>query len=902
VAENSTAEYNPRLIEKKWQKYWEDNKTFATPTHANAKKAYILDMFPYPSGAGLHIGHPVGYTGSDILARFRRHQGYSVLHPMGYDSFGLPTEQHALATGKHPADVTKQNCTRFTEQLKNLGFAYDWDREIATSDPEYYRWTQWIFLKLYNSWFDASLQKARPISELTIPNAISEQGELAVQAFQAEHRLAYMNEGLVNWCPALGTVLANEEVIDGKSERGGHDVIRKPMRQWFLRITAYSERLIDELEGVDWPESIKEQQRHWIGRRNGTNVTFQVDGSDHAITTFTTRPDTLFGVTFVVLAPEHPLVLELTTKEQSAAVEEYREKAARLSDLDRTIENKPKTGVATGSFVINPITGRKVPLYVGDYVLMGFGTGAVMGVPSHDERDFVFAKQYAVPVVPVIKPSADAKTIEATLAGDLCWPGDGTMIAHTAATDGNFSVEGKTNEEAKSLITAWLTRNSCGEAITTYRIRDWLFSRQRYWGEPFPIIHWEDGTVSCEDESTLPLALPPTNDFKPAETGESPLARIDSWVNVTCPTSGKKGKRETNTMPQWAGSCWYYLRFIDPHNASRFCDDALEKEWMPVDFYIGGAEHAVLHLLYARFWHKLLFDLGFVSTKEPFQRLFNQGMLVSHAFKDSRGALIPVDLVEENADGVPVKIDSGEKVERIIAKMSKSLKNVVNPEDITDQYGSDTLRVFLMFMAPLEAIKPWSSEAIVGCYRFLKRSWALIVDDRTGELKATNSENDIEITKALHKAIKKVTIDTDAIRFNTAISGLMEFLNDVSGKTISVATAKAYAILLSPFAPHIAEELWSKLGGAQSIAQEPWPIFDDAYLVQTTATVVIQIAGKRRAEIQTEITASDDEIKALVLKAMADSAYAVTANDKFIVVRDRATNQPKLANVIPGKA
>jgi leucyl-tRNA synthetase len=898
------SEYNPRLIEKKWQQYWEDNKTFATPINASGKKAYILDMFPYPSGAGLHIGHPVGYTGSDILARFRRHQGYSVLHPMGYDSFGLPAEQHALATGKHPADVTKQNCTRFTEQLKNLGFAYDWDREVATSDPSYYRWTQWIFLQLYNSWFDPELQKARPISELVIPEDIQKRGEMDVQSFQAEHRLAFMSEGLVNWCPALGTVLANEEVIDGKSERGGHDVIRKPMRQWFLRITAYSERLINELDDLDWPESIKDQQRHWIGRRYGTNVDFTVAGTDKKITTFTTRPDTLFGVTFVVLAPEHPLVDEVTSAEQRAAVDEYRSKAARLSDLDRTIENKPKTGVATGSFVINPITGTKVPLYVGDYVLMGVGTGGVMGVPSHDERDFVFAKQYNEPVIPVIQPSADEATVSAVIAGTLCWTAAGTMIAHQKSACGSFSVEGKTNEEAKALITTWLTERNCGEGITTYRIRDWLFSRQRYWGEPFPIIHWEDGTVTCDDEASLPITLPPTNDFKPAETGESPLARIADWVEVTCPTTGKKGKRETNTMPQWAGSCWYYLRFIDPNNTTRFCDAALEEEWMPVDFYIGGAEHAVLHLLYARFWHKVLFDLGYVSTREPFQRLFNQGMLVSHAYKDSRGALVPVDEVQEAADGSATKIQTGEKVERIIAKMSKSLRNVVNPDEITEQYGSDTLRVFLMFMAPLEAIKPWSSEAIVGCYRLLKRSWSLIVDDRNGGLRpfVDASQEASEITRALHKAIKKVTLDTDGIRFNTAIAGLMEFLNETSGKAISQVTAKSYATLLSPYAPHLAEELWQHLGGTSSISAEPWPAYDENLLVESTAIVVIQIAGKKRGEIDAELTATDDEIKTLVISSMEHSKYPVSSSDKFIVVRDKASGNPKLVNVIQAKA
>jgi leucyl-tRNA synthetase len=906
ISNYDVSEYDFHLFEKKWQRYWSENKTFATQANADGsqkKKCYILDMFPYPSGSGLHIGHPVGYTGSDILARFRRHQGYNVLHPMGYDSFGLPAEQHAIATGQHPQELTALNCDRFTEQLKNLGFSYDWDREIRTSDSSYYQWTQSIFLHLYNSWFDNSTQSARPIAELHIPEKIQEQGDLAVQEYMSGYRLAYLANALVNWCPALGTVLANEEVIEGKSERGGHDVIRKPMRQWFLRITAYSERLLADLEDLDWPESIKDQQRYWIGKRHGTNVVFSVVDVHHLLTAFTTRVDTLFGVTFVVISPEHPLVLELTKPDNLNAVTAYCDRAMRLSDLDRTMENNEKTGVQTGSFVVNPITKKKIPIYVGDYVLMNVGTGVVMGVPAHDDRDFEFAKKYALPIVPVVQPALTHKLHASVIKSDVCWTDAGTMIPCTDAVFIELKLAEISNEEAKVRITSWLETKNLGLRFTTYRLRDWLFSRQRYWGEPIPLIHWEDGTTTSLNEKELPLLLPPTNDFQPTDSGESPLARVTDWLKVACPVTGKKGTRETNTMPQWAGSCWYYLRFIDPHNNTRGWNKELEEAWMPVDLYIGGTEHAVLHLLYSRFWHKVLFDLGQVSTKEPFQKLFNQGMIVSHAFKDSRGALVPIDEVKEQKDGTYLKTESGEEVQKIVAKMSKSLRNVVNPDDIIALYGADTLRIFLMFMAPLEASKPWNSDAIVGCHRFLKRYWALITNNQSSKNRHFTSEDteEAEVKKSLHKAIKKVTADNADLRYNTAISTLMELLNQLQGKPISKKTSEQLTLLISPYAPHAAEELWLWLGHTGGISFAPWPVWDDAFLQESVTAFVVQVGGKKRAILQTSTSASDEEVHRLVVEAMKNTSYEVQPSDKIIVVRDRETQAPKLASIIQKK-
>ena len=895
------AEYSPSSIEPKWQSYWAKNNTFKT-SETGKEKVYVLDMFPYPSGSGLHIGHPLGYTATDIYSRYKRMKGFDVLHPMGWDAFGLPAEQHAVTTGEHPAIITAKNCQTFARQMKDLGFSYDWDREISTTNEDYYKWTQWIFVLLYNSYFDEQAQKAKPIEELPIPADIAKQGEVAVQAYQADHRLAYYADAMVNWCPALGTVLANEEVIDGKSERGNHDVIRKPMKQWMMRITKYSERLLSELEAVDWPEAIKEQQRNWIGRKTGAEIHFKVEGSGKDLVAFTTRPDTLFGVTFFVIAPEHPLVNEVTTDACRESVSAYREKAARMSDFDRTFENRKKTGVFTGGYVKNPITGEKVPVYVGDYVLSTFGTGAVMGVPAHDERDFEFARTFNLPIVPVLVPAQAAdKVVAAVKEGEVSWTESGVMLPSAHAVALELKLEGISNEEAAERIVAWLSKSSFGRKVVNYKLRDWLFSRQRYWGEPIPIIHWEDGTSTSLSPSELPLLLPKVDDYKPSEGGESPLAKAPEWLYVTDPKTGKKGKRETNTMPQWAGSCWYYLRFIDPKNSNAAWDPALEKKWMPVDLYVGGAEHAVLHLLYSRFWHKVLYDLGKVSTKEPFKKLFNQGMIQSHAFKDKRGALVSVDLLNEEVDGSFTHKQSGEKLERIVAKMSKSLKNVINPDEVVKQYGADTLRTYLMFMGPLEASRPWDSKAINGNHRFLRRAFAFVTggaESGVRETVAVEVEAE-ENQRAIHKVVKKIGEDLEGLRFNTPISTMMEFLNTVGDKPVSKETLEKFVAVLCPFAPHLAEELWERLGHPKAASLSPWPSFDPALVQDDVVTVVIQIGGKKRATVEVPPSIAEAELKAKVIEAMAGTAYKVGSGDRFITVFTTGAKIPRLVNVLP---
>ncbi len=904
MSENDSTTYDPKSIEPKWQAYWDNHKTFKT-TDGGREKVYVLDMFPYPSGAGLHIGHPLGYTATDIYSRYKRMKGFDVLHPMGFDAFGLPAEQHAVNTGEHPAIITHKNCQTFVEQMKKIGFSYDWDREIATCDADYYHWTQWIFLRLYNSWFDDAAQRARPIEELPIPDSIRGQGELAVQGYQAEHRLAYYADAMVNWCPALGTVLANEEVIDGKSERGNHDVVRKPMKQWMLRITKYSERLISELDDIDWPEAIKEQQRNWIGKKTGTEIVFAVSGSDKKIVAFTTRPDTLFGVTFLVVAPEHPLLEELTTAGQQSKVSEYREAAARMSDFDRTFENRKKTGVFTGGYVINPINQEKVPVYVGDYVLASYGTGAVMGVPAHDSRDFEFARTLNLPIRPVLAPSHKlAELTAAVCAGEVAWTEEGSMLPSLAPVAKELGLEGLVNTEAGERITSWLERAQLGTRVVNYKLRDWLFSRQRYWGEPIPIIHWQDGTVTSLSDAELPLVLPKVEDYKPSDGGESPLAKATEWLEVRDPKTGKVGRRETNTMPQWAGSCWYYLRFIDPKNDSAAWDPGLEKKWMPVDLYVGGAEHAVLHLLYARFWHKVLFDLGYVSTREPFKKLYNQGMIQSHAFKDRRGAIIAVDLVEEDETGAARRKDTGEPLERIVAKMSKSLKNVINPDDVIDLYGADTLRTYLMFMGPLDAARPWDSKAISGNVRFLRRVFAFVTGGRstgTRDVVALDAEA-IDVKRAVHKAIKKVGEDIEALHFNTPISTLMELINYISEKPVSKETLEHFTRILAPYAPHVCEELWERLGHATSVGLADWPTYDPALVVDNVVTVVIQILGKKRATIEVSPSIADGELHAAVVEAMRDTPYKVGLEDRFITVYNPGTKVPRLVNVIAKSA
>ncbi|MGF0471452.1 leucine--tRNA ligase [Lysinibacillus fusiformis] len=773
--------FNHQQIEKKWQQYWADNKTFKTENETEKPKFFALDMFPYPSGAGLHVGHPEGYTATDILSRFKRMQGYNVLHPMGWDAFGLPAEQYALDTGNDPAEFTAKNIATFKRQIQELGFSYDWDREINTTDPAYYKWTQWIFIQLYKK------------------------------------GLAYVDEVAVNWCPALGTVLANEEVIDGKSERGGHPVERRPMKQWMLKITAYADRLIDDLEEVDWPESIKDMQRNWIGRSEGAEVTFGIDGADENFTVFTTRPDTLFGATYCVLAPEHKLVEQITTVEQRQAVEDYLEKVKMKSDLERTDLAKEKTGVFTGAYAVNPINGKKVPIWIADYVLVSYGTGAIMAVPAHDERDYEFASAFSLDIVPVLEGGDISKE---------AFTGDGQHI-NSDFLNGLNKVEGI----AKAI--EWLEEKGVGEKKISYRLRDWLFSRQRYWGEPIPMIHWEDGTITPVPEEELPLMLPKTDNIRPSGTGESPLANIAEWVNVVDPATGKKGRRETNTMPQWAGSSWYFLRYIDPTNTEAIADPELLKRWLPVDIYIGGAEHAVLHLLYARFWHKVLYDLGVVHTKEPFQKLFNQGMIL------------------------------GEGNE----KMSKSKGNVVNPDEIIESHGSDTLRLYEMFMGPLEASVAWSTNGLDGARRFLDRIWRLLVNEEDGTISAKiQVSDDKTLEKSYHQTVKKVTEDYEGIRFNTAISQMMVFINDCyKAEVIPTAYAEGFVKMLAPIAPHIAEELWNLLGHEGTLSYEQWPTYDESKLVDDEVEVAVQVAGKVRAKIVVAKDASKEDIEKVAL-------------------------------------
>lgn len=775
--------YNAQAIEKKWQKYWEEHKSFKTLEDSSKKKYYVLDMFPYPSGAGLHVGHPEGQTATDIIARYKRMNGYNVLHPMGWDAFGLPAEQHALDTGEHPRDITKKNIDNFRRQIKELGFSYDWDREFSTTDPEYYKWTQWIFIQLYKK------------------------------------GLAYVDEIPVNWCPALGTVLANEEVIDGKSERGNHPVIRKPMRQWMLKITEYADRLLEDLEELDWPESIKEMQRNWIGRSEGAEVRFEIAGHNDSLEVFTTRPDTLFGATYCVLAPEHPLVANITTPEYAEQVEAYQEQAARKNDLERTDLAKEKTGVFTGAYAINPVNQQKVPIWIADYVLISYGTGAIMAVPGHDQRDHEFAKQFGLPIVEVVQGSANIQ--------EEAYSGDGIHV------NSDF-LNGLNNQEAIAKMIEWLEQEGKGTKKVSYRLRDWLFSRQRYWGEPIPILHLEDGTMKPIPESELPLTLPDIEQIRPSGTGESPLANVTEWVNTIDPETGMKARRETNTMPQWAGSCWYYLRFIDPHNDQELCSKEKLDEWLPVDLYIGGAEHAVLHLLYARFWHKVLYDLGIVSTKEPFQKLVNQGMIL------------------------------GENNE----KMSKSKGNVINPDDIINSHGADTLRLYEMFMGPLEATKPWSMTGVDGAHRFLSRIWRLIVTDQ-GELsdKIKDVQASDSFARVWHQTIKKVTEDIENLRFNTAISQLMVFVNECyKMDEIPKASIGDFAKLLVPFTPHIAEEIWYMLGHDSTLTYAEWPKYDESLLEENEVEIVVQINGKIKARLAVDASMDKETLEKLVLE------------------------------------
>ncbi len=878
--------YNPAEIEPKWQSYWRENKTFRAPDLPGDKKLYILDMFPYPSGDGLHVGHPEGYTATDIVSRAARMRGYSVLHPIGFDAFGLPAEEHAIKTNTPPRVQTEKNIENFRRQLRMLGFSYDWDRELATTDVEYFRWTQFIFLVLFDTWFDQEQQKGRPISELPIPGNVRSDGEHAVRRYQDEHRLAFQSDALVNWCPALGTVLANEEVIDGKSERGGHPVKRIPLRQWMLRITEYADRLEKGLEEVNWPHGIKKLQKDWIGRSTGAEVDFFVgDRSqfdawtkarstsgfpkkplDDVLRIYTTRPDTLFGATYMVIAPEHPFVQRLTTPGQRAAVDVYCQQAADKSDLERTELSKAKTGVFTGSYAINPVNGKEIPIWIADYVLISYGTGAIMAVPAHDNRDFEFARQFDIPVVAVVDPQGDNEADrEAVLAGREVFTGNGLAI-----NSGEY--DGATTSEFKQKITDDLASGGIGRGAVNYKLRDWLFSRQRFWGEPFPILHELDqqgrptGLLRAVDPGDLPVDLPHLDDFKPHGRPEPPLAKApEEWLNVTI--DGRRYRRETNTMPQWAGSCWYYLRFIDPKCDYAIVDRAKEKAWMPVDLYVGGAEHAVLHLLYARFWHKVLFDRGYVSTSEPFQKLVNQGMILGEmeftAYETDDGKQVSSEFVRLDAAGQLIEKPSGEhlnsvhvrpdnvtklgdhfvltdspeiRIESRAFKMSKSRGNVVNPDEIVSNYGADSLRLYEMFMGPLEATKPWSMSGVNGVRGFLDRVWRLIVDDRAEEARLNEAVAEVEPTdkqdRILHKTIKAVTFDIDGMNFNTAIARMMEFVNFFTKQSIRPKSAmERFVLLLSPFAPHLAEELWQLLGHPSSLAYETWPTYLEALTV-----------------------------------------------------------------------
>ncbi len=808
-------------IEPKWQKIWDERQMFHTlnPGEKNfdpAKpKFYILDMFPYPSGAGLHVGHPEGYTATDIIARYKRMRGCNVLHPMGWDAFGLPAEQYAIKSGQHPAVTTRENVAKFKSQLKRIGFSYDWQREINTTDPRYYKWTQWIFLQLYNSWFNPKTNKAEPIKSYRGKNP-------------DEVRLAYVADVPVNWCAELGTVLANEEVVDGKSEIGGFPVVRRPMRQWMLRITQFAQRLLDELDALDWPEGIKLLQRNWIGRSEGAEIDFKIDGGEQKIRVFTTRPDTLYGGTYMVLAPEHSLVDLIVTEEQWPAVREYRERTARKSDLERTELSKEKTGVFTGAYAINPATDEKIPIWIADYVLLGYGTGAIGGVPAHDERDLEFARKFDLPIRQVVQP----------LGGEdpIGFIGEGIAINSPA-------IEGLPSREAIRKITQWLEERGLGKGAINYKLRDWLFSRQRYWGEPFPVV-WESGKHRALDESELPVVPPPLDDYKPTGTGEPPLAKAKDWIRYS-----DKALRETNVMPQWAGSCWYYLRFCDPQNDKRFVGEKAEKYWMGgnkpggVDLYVGGTEHAVLHLLYSRFWHKVLFDLGNLSKPEPFQRLVNQGIILG----------------EDNQ------------------KMSKSRGNIVNPDDVIDQYGADAFRCYEMFMGPLEQMKPWSMHGVEGVARFLARVWRLLMrENQASEWELSPAVQDVDLMKAqqriVHATIKKVTEDIESLSFNTAIAQMMIFVNAFTNvESLPISALRTFLILLNPFAPHIASELWEKLNAKfkdvrGDMAEQAWPTYDERLLAEDEVEIVIQVNGKVRDRMKMSILATEEEIKSAALE------------------------------------
>ncbi|MFE0684803.1 leucine--tRNA ligase [Streptomyces sp. NPDC058961] len=931
-------------IEARWQDFWDADGTYAAPNPtgdlagdpavAARPKKFIMDMFPYPSGSGLHVGHPLGYIATDVYARHQRMTGHNVLHTLGFDAFGLPAEQHAVATGTHPRVSTEAAMDNMKRQLRRLGLGHDKRRSIATIDPEYYKWTQWIFLQIFNSWYDADAQKARPIAELV---AAFEDGSREVPGGRAwaalseaeradvlgEYRLAYASDAPVNWCPGLGTVLANEEVTaDGRSERGNFPVFKSKLRQWNMRITAYADRLIDDLDALDWPDAIKLQQRNWIGRSEGARVDFEVTDTD-AITVFTTRQDTLFGATYMVLAPEHELVDTIVPAawpegthdvwtgghaSPAEAVAEYRAFAAAKSDVERQADAKEKTGVFTGAFATNPVSGEKVPVFIADYVLMGYGTGAIMAVPAHDTRDFAFARAFELPMRCVVQPDDDRGT-DASTWDDAFGSYEAKLVN---SANGGISLDGLGVVEAKAKMTDWLTERGIGEGTVNFRLRDWLFSRQRYWGEPFPIVYDEDGIAHSLPESMLPLELPEVDDYSPrtfepddANTSpETPLSRNEDWVNVELDLGDgvKKYRRETNTMPNWAGSCWYELRYLDPHNSDKLVDPAIEQYWMGpregmptggVDLYVGGAEHAVLHLLYARFWSKVLFDLGHISSAEPFHKLYNQGMIQAYVYRDGRGFPVPAAEVEEH-DGK--FFHAGEPVKRELGKMGKSLKNAVTPDEICTEYGADTLRLYEMAMGPLDVSRPWDTRAVVGQYRLLQRLWRNIVDEATGEVTVTDAEPDEATLRALHKAIDGAGGDLAGLRFNTAIAKITELNNHLTkaGGPLARPVAEQLVLLIAPLAPHIAEELWRKLGHTDSVVHRDFPVADPAYVVDEAVTCVVQIKGKVKARLEVPPGISDDELEKLALADEGVVAALDGAGIRKVIVR-----APKLVNIVP---
>ncbi len=1032
---NKPGRYDPPVIEGRWRRYWEENGTFRMPNPGESgfdtakPKFYILDMFPYPSGAGLHVGHPVGYCATDIIARYKRMSGYNVLHPMGFDSFGLPAEQYAIEHNVHPAVTTKGNIDRYRQQLKMFGFSYDWSRELATSDPGYYRFTQWIFLRMFESWYDdecrwvdpqgrETIGRARPISELV---AELESGRWGVNAALQlvrdrdvpgrskwtdlsaseqrrvldHHRLAYLAEVPVNWCPVLGTVLANEEVTnEGRSDRGNHPVFRRPLRQWMLRITKYADRLVTDLDELDWPEPIKIMQRNWVGKSTGAEAVFPLahkwsiegdrwvcrdgdvpkdmalsyDNFPHAIRVYTTRADTLFGATYMVLAPEHELVEQVTTPEHRTEVEAYVTAARNRSDLDRTADTKEKTGVFTGAYAINPVNGQPVPIWIADYVLMGYGTGAIMAVPAHDTRDFEFAKTFGLPIVAVVEPhevwfheqimrgalDADycarqgkpelierlmksatgaagtlggitAQDATAILDGDPGWirqvatfayaddpgifaeafVGEGASINSPARKESAVLLQdvcdlnGLLTPEAQAKINAWLERKGLGRAAVNYKLRDWVFSRQKYWGEPFPVLHGEDGETIGLTDDELPVKLPEVKDFKPTQAAEDaetlpepPLGRAKEWLFVE--RDGRRYRHDVNTMPQWAGSCWYYLRFIDPHNTGRFCDAKAEQYWMPVDLYVGGAEHAVLHLLYARFWHKVLCDLGFASTREPFSKLFNQGMIQGFAYRDKRGITVGPDAVEERGEDQFILKKTGEQVTRVIAKMSKALKNVVSPDEIIAEWGADTFRLYEMYMGPLDASKPWNTRDVPGLFRLCQRIWRLVMDEDTNELSRalTDEKPDAETLRVLHKLIKRVTEDLEQLKLNTAIAAIFDFVNFMTPRQRRPrAVIEPFVLVLSPFVPHLGEELWHRLGHDKTLAYEPWPKYDEKLARDEEVEIGVQINGKLKARVMVAANADEETVRsaALTQKKVAAAIEGKTIR-KVIVVKGRLVN------------